>query len=84
MPHRVMKKMFLDYPFIIGTFEDGKTFKYDVVKTYVPQRPEYTRLLNKEFFDTAQLGLIDIVWNDEIDMLCDEIYEIGEELNKNI
>ena len=80
MEHRNMKNMMLDYPYIIGTFEDGKTFKYDVVKIYVPQRPEYTELLDKDFFNSGRLRNYFIQWSDDIDMLCDEIYEEGEQI----
>ena len=80
MEHREMKNMILDYPYITGTFEDGKTFKYDVVKTYVPQRPEYKELLDVDFFNSGKLYYNVIEWSDDIDMLCDEIYEAGEEI----
>lgn len=78
--HRGMTKIVFDYPYIKGTFEDGRSFQYDVVETYVPKRPEYKELLDKDFFNSGVLRYNFIQWSDDIDMLCDEIYEEGEEI----
>ena len=77
--HRNMRDMKLEYPYIYGTFADGKRLRLDIIKTYVPRRPEYQALVEPDFFNKAYLDHQHVVrWNDDIDMLCDWIYEEGE------
>jgi hypothetical protein len=53
--HESITKMDLDFPYIIGTFEDGSKYRYDI-NEMVPERPEYKQLLNKEYFLKAELS----------------------------
>ncbi|MDO5293428.1 MAG: hypothetical protein Q4F05_11835 [bacterium] len=78
--HHTMRDMRIDYPYIEGTFGDGKRKRYNVIDNYVPRRKEYADLKERNFFEKAYIEhSIVVKWNDDIDMLCDVIYENGEE-----
>lgn len=79
--HESIIKMELEFPFIIGTFEDGSKWKYDI-NEMVPEREEYKKLLDEEYFYKAKLspgGLV-ISWDDFVDIPSDGIANFGERI----
>lgn len=79
--HRTMKDLKIEYPYMEGTFGDGKRMRYNVIENYVPRREEYAVLKDRVFFEKAYIDHHTVVrWNDDIDMLCDVMYEDGEEI----
>lgn len=64
-------------------FSEGVTKIYDVMPLFKRLKPFRTFLKNPELFygvyvDTGGYG---IVWNDAIDLSCDELYENGEQVD---
>lgn len=72
----------LDNFILLITFENGKNKEYDV-KPLFKVFPSFTSLntisglFNQVKVDTGGYG---IVWNDDIDLSCDELYENGKEV----
>lgn len=79
--HENIVKMELDFPFIIGTFEDGSKWKYDI-NEMVPEREEYKQLLNEEYFYKAKLTAQGsaIIWDDFVDLPSDGVANFGERI----
>ena len=78
--HRVKNITPLPDMFLLAEFEDGITKKYDVKplmkKIPVFQMLDYVQgLFNQVRVDTGGYG---IIWNDEIDLSCDELYYNGK------
>lgn len=67
-----------DYRLIIH-FRDGATKRYDV-KPLFKKWPAFNRLKkNGLFYDVVvDIGGYGVVWNDEIDLSCDELWGNGE------
>lgn len=63
-------------------FCEGVTKIYDV-KPLFEQLPVFTALQNEEeFFGVAvDVGGYGIIWNDELDLSCDELWENGVQIN---
>ena len=63
-------------------FCEGVTKIYDV-KPLFEQLPVFTALQNEvEFFGVSvDVGGYGIVWNDELDLSCDELWENGTQIN---
>ena len=76
-----MIKMELKFPYIIGTFENGKKYRYDI-REMVPERPEYKKLLDESYFNKAELSPMGwgISWDDYVDMHADGVANFGEEI----
>lgn len=59
-------------------FSEGVTKKYDV-KPLFKELKIFNNLKNEELFNKVYVGQggYGIIWNDEIDLSCDELYENG-------
>lgn len=59
-------------------FSEGITKIYDV-KNLIANNKMFKKLENKELFDSVEVdvGGYGIIWNDEIDISCDELFENG-------
>lgn len=73
--------MEFDFPFIYVEYEHGKKYKYNI-NEMIPEREEYKKLLDKDFFNSATLepGGWAIILNDFIDMHGSGVAEFGEEI----
>ena len=60
-------------------FSEGITKIYNV-KELIEKNPMFKNLKNKELFYNVEvdIGGYGIIWNDDIDISCDELYEKGE------
>ncbi len=82
MFNKVKKVKPLENFILLITFEDGKNKKYDV-KPLFDIFPAFTSLntisglFNQVKVDTGGYG---VVWNDDLDLSCDELYENGREI----
>lgn len=83
MEHISIVKMQLKFPFIYAEYEDGKKFKYEI-NEMIPEREEYKKLLDIDFFNIAKLGVKgwDMYWNDRIDIPSNDVREFGEEIEE--
>lgn len=63
-------------------FCEGKTKIYDVSQLF-SKIPEFKRLQDEKFFNKVcvDTGGYGIVWNDDLDLSCDEIWENGYQIN---
>ncbi len=59
-------------------FCDGTTKLYDI-KPLFDKIPVFRQLLNQHIFDdvSVDVGGYGIVWNDELDLSCDELWDNG-------
>ena len=60
-------------------FSEGITKIYNV-KELIIRNPMFKKLENEELFDNVEVdvGGYGIVWNDDIDISCDELFENGK------
>ena len=76
MFHRAVDLQFKDGTMIEVTFQDGKVFGYNMAKLY-EKYPSLRALDDEEFFKTGKLMGLGIIWNDELDIETETIYEEG-------
>lgn len=58
-------------------FQDGKTVMYDVSVLF-SKYPQMEQLKDRSLFTSGRLmGGYGIIWNDELDLECESIYECG-------
>ena len=64
---------------LIVHFWNGETKKYDV-KPLFDKWPVFQNLKENGLFDEARvdIGGYAVIWNDDIDLSCDELYENGK------
>ena len=62
-------------------FADGTTKKYDAHRL-VERFPQFKALENEPLFEDVQVdeGGYGVIWNDELDVSCDELWERGVEI----
>ncbi len=59
------------------TFQDGKVIRYDMCVLF-DKYPQLQALKNRDLFRAAKLTGYGIIWNDELDIETETIYEEGE------
>lgn len=61
-------------------FSEGITKIYDV-KNLIKNNKMFKELENRELFDSVEVdvGGYGVIWNDEIDISCDELFESGKQ-----
>lgn len=64
------------------SFEDGIVKKLDLSTVY-DQMPELKPLSDRNLFVSGKLYSYIVVWNDDIDIGTDTIYELGETIRKS-
>lgn len=67
-----------DYKILIQ-FSEGVTKIYDL-NELIEKNPMFNELKNEELFNSVEvdIGGYGIIWNDDIDISCDELYENGK------
>ena len=64
------------------TFSDGQVKRYDMA-SYFEELPSYKALEDRSLFTSGKmLGRAMIVWNDELDIHLEEIYEEGKTVRR--
>lgn len=63
-------------------FAEGVTKIYDV-KSLIKTNKLFKKLEDEKLFNKVKVdvGGYGIIWNDQIDISCDELYENGEKIN---
>ena len=77
MFHKATKLSFLDGTVLELTFQNGEVKEYDMAALF-GKYPQLTALTNRDLFLSGRLmGSYGIIWNDELDIEAETIYEDG-------
>ena len=77
MFHKAIDLKFREGTVLELTFQDGKVNRYDMSVLF-NKYPQLTALCNRELFLAGKLMGYGIIWNDDLDLSCDELFENGE------
>lgn len=79
MFHKIKNVVALNDYCLSVSFVEGVTKKYDV-KPLFEKFKVFEDLKNDELFKKGHVGPggYAVIWNDDIDLACDELYENGE------
>ena len=78
MFHKAVNLEFREGTVLDLTFHDGKVKRYDMAVLF-EKYPQLCALKNRELFLSGKLmGAYGIVWNDDLDIEAETIYEEGE------
>ena len=78
MFHKAVKLEFNEGTVLELTFQDGQVKRYDM-KVLFEKYPQLTALKDRELFTSGRLmGFYGIMWNDDLDIEAETIYEEGE------
>ena len=82
MFHKAMKLTFCEGTTMEVLFQDGKTKRYDISVLF-NKYPQLEALKDRDLFLSGKLmGTYGIMWNDELDIETETIYEDGETVNE--
>ncbi len=82
MFHKAIDLKLLDGTALELSFQDGSVKRYDMSALF-PKYPQLKALEDRELFLSAKLmGSYGIMWNDELDIEAETIYEDGETVRK--
>lgn len=82
MFHKAIKWKPLEGTALEVTFQDGAVKRYDM-RVLFPKYPQLKQLEDRELFYAGKLqGFYGIVWNDDLDIETETIYEYGETVRK--
>jgi DNA-binding XRE family transcriptional regulator len=77
MFHKAVDMKFLEGTSLEVVFQDGKVKKYDMASLFA-KYPQLQALKNRELFLSGKLmGAYGIIWNDDLDIETETIYEDG-------
>ena len=78
MSHKAIDLQFNSGTSLVLTFEDGKVIEYDISSLF-PKYPQLKSLTDRSLFTTGKLiGGYGVIWNDELDIEAETIYEDGK------
>ena len=78
MFHKAVDLRFLEGTVLEVLFQDGKVKRYDMASLF-SKYPQLTALQDRKLFLSGKLmGAYGIVWNDDLDIETETIYEDGE------
>ena len=78
MFHKAVKLEFGEGTVLDLTFQDGKVKRYDMAALF-EKYPQLLALNDRELFLSGQLiGAYGIMWNDDLDIEAETIYEEGD------
>ena len=78
MFHKAVKLEFDEGTALVLTFQDGKVKRFDMGVLF-DKYPKLTALRDRKLFTSGQLmGFYGIIWNEELDIEAETIYEEGE------
>ncbi|MBQ6366250.1 MAG: helix-turn-helix domain-containing protein [Oscillospiraceae bacterium] len=82
MLHKAIELRLLEGTAMEITFQDGVVKRYDMSALF-PKYPQLKQLGNRDLFLSGKLmGAYGIVWNDELDIETETIYEDGKTVRK--
>lgn len=77
MHHKAIKARMREGTTVEITFQDGKVMDYDMAGLF-SKHPQLKKLENRDLFESGRLlGFYGVVWNDELDIDTETIYEEG-------
>ena len=77
MFHKAVKVEFREGTVLDVTFQDGKVKQYDVAALF-EKYPQLTALKDRNLFASGKMvGFYGIIWNDDLDLEAETIYEEG-------
>ena len=79
MFHKATKLKFKQGTAVEVTFQDGKVKRYDMARLF-SKYPQLTALKDRELFKSGKLTGYGIVWNDDLDLEIETVYEDGEDV----
>ena len=77
MFHRAVDLKFKEGTMLELTFQDGKIIQYDMAVLF-NKYPQLCALKERDFFQSGKLMGLGIIWNDDLDIETETIYEEGE------
>ena len=78
MFHKAIKLEFKEGTALQLTFQDGKVKRFDMAVLF-DKYPQLLALRNRALFTSGRLaGYYGIIWNDDLDIEAETIYEDGE------
>ena len=85
MFHKAIDLRYLEGTSLALTFRDGSVRKYDMASLF-GKYPQLIQLEDRNLFLSGRLVGYGIIWNDNLDISAETIYENGEliEINKDI
>ena len=82
MFHKALDLRFLQGTSFEVTFEDGAVKRYDISRLF-DRYPQLRQLENRKLFLSGRLmGAYGIVWNEDLDLETESVYECGETVRK--
>lgn len=83
MLHKASSLTFLDDTSLALLFMDGKTKRYDVSSLF-DKYPQMSALKDRKLFLSGKLaGYYGIIWNDDLDLEAETVYEEGETVSES-
>ncbi|MBO4425247.1 MAG: helix-turn-helix domain-containing protein [Spirochaetales bacterium] len=79
MFHEAIELKFLRGTRLKVTFSDGSIHEYDMASMF-DKYPQFKALTDRQLFISGKLYRYGIVWNDELDIETETIYEDGKEI----
>lgn len=79
MFHKATKLKFKKGAALEVTFQDGKVKRYDMAKLF-PKYPQLAALKDRKLFTSGKLNGYGIVWNDDLDLETETVYEDGADV----
>lgn len=76
MFHRAVDLQFKDGTLLELTFQDGKVLQYDMAVLFT-KYPQLCALKDRSLFESGKLMGLGIIWNDDLDIETETIYEGG-------
>lgn len=77
MFHKAIDLKFLEGTMLEVTFQDGKVKRYDMASLF-GKYPQLKALENRKLFTSGKLmGMYGIIWNDDLDIEAETIYDDG-------
>ena len=82
MFHKAVNLEFKEGTTLELTFQDGKVMQYDMALLF-DKYPQLCALKNRDLFLSGRLmGSYGIIWNDELDIEAETIYEDGQTIRR--
>lgn len=84
MFHKAVKLEFKEGTVLELTFQNGEVKRYDMAELF-PKYPQLEALKNRELFLSGRLmGSYGIIWNDDLDIEAETIYEDGQTIRTEV
>ena len=80
MFHKAKGIEFKEGTLVEVTFDDGKIVQYDM-KTLFDKYPALSALEDRELFTSGKLTGFGVIWNDDLDVETETIYQEGVIIN---